>query len=87
MPVLDEAFMREIEEDMRRSQAALTISRSDVPSPGTPPALNLPTLNLDLIENNPPPVPQHVNEDDSDEKETFGMDEGLEPPSYNPLLD
>jgi len=87
MPVLDEAFLREIEEDMRRSQAALTISRSDVPSPGTLPTLNMPTLNLDLIESNPQPVPQHVSENDSDEKETFDMDDGLEPPSYNPVLD
>jgi len=87
MPVLDEAFLREIEEDIRRSQAALTISRSDVPSPDTPPALNLPVITLDLIENNPQPAPQHVSEDDSDEQETFDMDDGLEPPSYNPVLD
>jgi len=87
MPVLNEAFLREIEEDMRRSQANLTISRNT--GLDTPPALNLPTLNLDLIENSPQPVPQSVNEDDSDEKETsaLDMDDGLEAPAYNPILD
>jgi len=44
------------------------------------PTLNLPTLNL--VENSPQPVPE-----DDDDKETVGMDDDLELPSYNPLLD
>jgi len=84
MPVLrDEALLREIEEEMRRPPTNQTIGAS------TGPALNLPTLNLDLLTvNNPQPVPQPI-EDDSDEEDSsaLGMDNGLEAPSYNPLLD
>jgi len=85
MPVLrDEALLREIEEDARRLTSQ-SISRSDIPGPGSVPTLSLPTLNLDLIENNPQPT----IEDDSDEEEHFTLDmnKGLETPSYNPLLD
>jgi len=78
MPVLDEAFLREIEEDMRRSQASQTNNRNTAPGPDTTPALSPAT-------NNPLPVPE---DDDSDEEETISVDEDdLEPPSYNPLLD
>jgi len=86
MPVLrDDALLREIQEEMRRPQTSLTINRNTIPDPFTMPTLNLPTINLGLIEN----TPQQVSEDDSDEEEyfTMGMDDDLEAPSYNPLLD
>jgi penicillin-binding protein 1A len=77
MPVLDEAFLREIEEDMRRSQASQTNNINTALSLDTTPALSPET-------DNPQPVPE---DDDSDEEETIEIDEDLEPPSYNPLLD
>jgi hypothetical protein len=95
MPVLrDEALMREIEEEIRQMTSAMSYGASATAqnpannrntTPVTAPDLILPTLNLNLIENNPP----SDTEQSSDEEETFiaGMEDSLEPPSYNPVLD
>jgi penicillin-binding protein 1A len=85
MPVLrDDALLREIQEEMRRPQTSLTI-RNTTPDPFTLPTLNLPTLSLDLMENSPQPV--FENNSDEEKYFTLGMDDELEAPSYNPLLD
>jgi penicillin-binding protein 1A len=86
MPVLrDDALLREIQEEMRRPQTSLTINRNTAPDPFTLPTLNLPTLNLDLTENSPQPVFESNSDDEG--SFTLGMDDILEQPSYNPLLD
>jgi penicillin-binding protein 1A len=95
MPVLrDDALMREIQEEIRQASASAASrnqpnNRNTAPSSSTGPVSNLPAVILppavSIIENNPPPV----SETDSDEEEYFivGMENDLEAPSYNPLLD
>jgi hypothetical protein len=90
MPVLrDEALLREIQEEMRRGSTMSATPTNQTnnrnTSPVSAPELVLPTLNLDLLEDNPPPP----SEDDSDGEDSFvvDMEDELEAPSYNPLLD
>jgi hypothetical protein len=96
MPVLrDEALMREIQEEMRRPlQNNQTNNRNTTPSRNTPSASDSAT---NLIVNDPPPVSETipdtvVNEPvifeiKDDESLIIDIEDGLEPPSYNPLLD
>jgi len=84
MPVLrDETLLREIQEEMRQASRDQSNNRNTTPSRNTAPASNT-VINL------PAPISEtDSSETDFVEEESFilGMDDDLEAPSYNPLLD